>query len=161
VNVSHTVVLLQRRDRLLRAENRAGAPAAPPRRRDGRRPPGIPPTADAEHDKWGELWNKAGLCVHPGERNRDRPQIGGLSKRFGRLVRDAGLPTIRFHAIRHTCGTLSLQTGVELGGHRPRRAQQGLLTHGVYRHAIPSTLRHASDNWPGCCSRACLFRGHP
>ncbi len=61
-----------------------------------------------------------------------------LRKRFKRLLKDAGLPEIRFHDLRHTAATLMLNNGVpvivvscRLGHANPS------ITLNVYGHLIP------------------------
>jgi len=62
----------------------------------------------------------------------------GVSQGFGRLVRRAGQPAIRFHDLRHTFATLSLKAGIPtevvsriLGHKNPG------ITQFFYQHAIP------------------------
>ena len=61
-----------------------------------------------------------------------------VSRRFQRLVRAAGLPSVRLHDLRHTHATLALPAGV------PTRVLSGRLGHSamavttdIYQHAIP------------------------
>jgi integrase len=103
---------------------------------------------EAEHEEWGGLWNDTGLVFTRENGNPIDPNW--LSKRFNRLVRDAGLPVIRFHALRHTWATLSLQAGVELWAVADLAGHSNVsVTDRVYRHAIPSRLRDASDKLSG------------
>lgn len=69
-----------------------------------------------------------------------------LTRRFRRLLRSAGLRTIRFHDLRHSTDTLLLEQGVdlvvikELLGH----AHIG-VTAGVYAHVRLRLQRQAID----------------
>ncbi|MGH2722036.1 MAG: tyrosine-type recombinase/integrase [Actinomycetota bacterium] len=111
----------------------------PERLLEGVRPPEV---------AWGELWNDTGLVFTRENGNPIDPNW--LSKRFNRLVRDAALPLIRFHALRHTWATLSLQAGVELWAVADLAGHSNVsVTDRVYRHAIPSRLRDASDRLSG------------
>ena len=65
-----------------------------------------------------------------------------FSRAFEKHVRDAGLPQIRLHDLRHTHATLALQAGVH-----PKVVQERLghatvaITLDTYSHAIPA-LEH-------------------
>jgi integrase len=69
-----------------------------------------------------------------------------FAKRFTVRVRQAGVPAIRFHDLRHTWATLALQAGVH-----PKVVQEILghssiaITLGTYSHAIPSMQEQAAD----------------
>jgi integrase len=62
-----------------------------------------------------------------------------LTRKLQRILRNTGLPHIRFHDLRHTCATLLLSKGVH-----PKFVQE-LLGHATisitldrYSHAIPA-----------------------
>src|SRR2546423_3460785 len=63
-----------------------------------------------------------------------------------RLLKMAGLPPVRFHDLRHSCGSLLLARGIEpkviqeLLGHRDIAT-----TMSVYAHALKAPKRHAAD----------------
>jgi integrase len=67
-------------------------------------------------------------------------------KRFEHRVQRSGLPTIRFHDLRHTYATLALQAGVhakvvsEILGH----ASIG-ITLDTYSHAVPGLQEQAAE----------------
>lgn len=67
-----------------------------------------------------------------------------MSHTFGRLVRQMGLPVIRFHDLRHTFATLSLKAGIptevvsRIIGHK----NPG-ITQAFYQHAVPSLEENA------------------
>jgi len=69
-----------------------------------------------------------------------------ITKRFQRLLADAGLPRQRFHDLRHACASLLLVQGVhprvvmEVLGH-----SQYSLTMNTYSHVIPQLQREAAD----------------
>jgi integrase len=74
----------------------------------------------------GEKWQEHGLIfttslgtpIHPRNLRRD----------FKKLLKDAGLPTIRFHDLRHTAASLMLNHGVPV-----------IVVSKILGHAKPST----------------------
>ncbi len=69
-----------------------------------------------------------------------------LLRRFYRLLKEIGLPRIRFHDLRHSAATLLLSMGV------PAKVVQELLGHStisitmdVYSHVLPSMQKDAMD----------------
>jgi integrase len=68
-----------------------------------------------------------------------------LQRRFFPLLKQAGLPRIRFHDLRHTAATLLLLQGIhpkvvsEMLGH----SQVG-ITLNLYSHVLPNMQRQAS-----------------
>lgn len=78
-----------------------------------------------------------------------------LYKQFARLLKDLGLPHMRFHDLRHSTATLLLSMGV------PMKVVQELLGHSnfsttanVYSHVLPSMQQEAMDKMDA------LFRQH-
>jgi integrase len=80
--------------------------------------------------------NETGGPVHP----------SSLAIRFRKLIAAAGVPTIRFHDLRHTCATLLLGQGVH-----PKVVQERLghadiaMTMNLYSHVTADIQRHAAD----------------
>jgi integrase len=80
--------------------------------------------------------NETGGPVHP----------NSLAIRFRRLIAAAGVPTIRFHDLRHTCATLLLSQGVH-----PKVVQERLghadiaMTMNLYSHVTADMQRQAAD----------------
>ena len=68
-----------------------------------------------------------------------------LSKLFALSVRDANLPRIRFHDLRHTHATLALQAGVhpKIVSERLGHGDVG-VTLNVYSHTIPALEEEAA-----------------
>ncbi len=69
-----------------------------------------------------------------------------LAGQFARLLKDVGLPHMRFHDLRHSAATLLLSMGV------PMKVVQELLGHSnfsitanVYSHVLPSMQQEAMD----------------
>lgn len=69
-----------------------------------------------------------------------------LASQFARLLKDVGLPQMRFHDLRHSAATLLLSMGVsmkvvqELLGH-----SNFSITANVYTHVLPSMQQEAMD----------------
>jgi integrase len=80
--------------------------------------------------------NETGGPVHP----------NSLAIRFRKLIASAGVPTIRFHDLRHTCATLLLGQGVH-----PKVVQERLghadiaMTMNLYSHVTADMQRTAAD----------------
>jgi len=71
-----------------------------------------------------------------------------MVERFQKLLKDAGLPHMRFHDLRHSAATILLSMGVhpkivpELLGH-----SNISITMDVYSHVLPSMQKDAMDKW--------------
>lgn len=92
----------------------------------------------------GERWEENDLIFpntvgKPMEQNR-------LLKEYKEILRQAGLPIIRFHDLRHTAATLMLQAGIH-----PKIVQETLghadisLTMNTYSHALPTLQKEAAE----------------
>lgn len=66
----------------------------------------------AERLAWGESWDDSGRVFTREDGSHLRPEW--VSDRFERLTREAGLPPIRLHDLRHGAASLMLAAGVEL-----------------------------------------------
>ena len=71
-----------------------------------------------------------------------------LYRMFRKLLKDADLPPIRFHDLRHSAATFLLGKGVH-----PKIVQDILghstinMTLDTYSHVLPSMQQNAMDNW--------------
>jgi integrase len=71
-----------------------------------------------------------------------------MVEQFQRLLKDAGLPHLRFHDLRHSAATLLLAMGVH-----PKVVQELLghsdigVTMDIYSHVLPSMQKDAMDKW--------------
>jgi integrase len=69
-----------------------------------------------------------------------------VSRHFRPMLKKVGLPTIRFHDLRHTAATLLLKEGVpvtvvsKMLGHRSAK-----MTLDTYSHVLPDSLDEASN----------------
>src|SRR6266516_2923194 len=93
---------------------------------------------DAWHDHDLVFCNIYGDYLHP-----DR-----MVERFQKLLKEAGLPHLRFHDLRHSAATILLSMGVHA------KVVQELLGHSnismtmyVYSHVLPSMQKDAMDKW--------------
>ena len=81
-------------------------------------------------------------------RQRDRRALdpSNLSATFGRLVREAGLPHITLHGLRHSCATVAGEAGVDvLYVAEPLRHSSPAIRQSVYQHVRPEPLEQALD----------------
>jgi integrase len=92
----------------------------------------------------GELWQDSGF-VFTGQLGQTL-HVNVLVTQFKRLIRQAGLPDLRFHDLRHTSATLLLAQGVH-----PKIVQERLghgdisMTLNRYSHVTPDMQRAAAD----------------
>jgi integrase len=92
----------------------------------------------------GPAWVDSGLVFTREDGSPLHPET--VSDHFERRVRRAGLPRIRFHDLRHTYATLALEAGMKPWDLSDRLGHSSVaFTLAVYRHAIPSTQREATE----------------
>jgi len=84
--------------------------------------------------------NLSGGYLHPGH----------MGEKFRKLLKEAGLPDIHFHDLRHSAATILLGMGVNV------KVVQELLGHsdisitlGVYGHLLPSMQQAVVETWDG------------
>ncbi len=71
-----------------------------------------------------------------------------ILKMFGRVLKEAGLPHLRFHDLRHTAATILLSMGVH-----PKVVQEILghstiiMTMDTYSQVLPSVQKDAMEKW--------------
>ncbi len=91
---------------------------------------------NAERLQMGADWVDTGLTFT--REDGDRVRESYVSHKFGRLVRQLGLPPIRLHDLRHGWATMALQSGIH-----PKVVQERLghstiaQTLDTYSHVIP------------------------
>ncbi len=103
----------------------------------------------AERLAWGGAWHDTGLVFTKKDGTRVQPE--SLTKTFRAVVKGAGLPPIRFHALRHTHATLALQAGVGIKVVSQRLGHANVaITWDTYAHVLPDQDEHAAE----------LFRVH-
>ncbi len=92
----------------------------------------------------GSAWKDQGFVFT----NRDGGPLESrnVTKAFQRVLKESGLPALRFHDLRHTAATLLLAQGVDVRtimetlGH-----SQISLTLNTYSHVLPKLQRQAAD----------------
>ncbi len=101
---------------------------------------------DAMKQKAGSRWKSLDL-VFPNTVGGHQEQAY-LRSTFLRLLKEAGLPPIRFHDLRHSAATILLSQGVnvkvvqEILGH-----SNVSMTLGVYGHVLPGMQGDAMNKW--------------
>jgi len=69
-----------------------------------------------------------------------------VSQRFGRLVKNAGLPMIRPHDTRHTAATLLLEAGIPVKVVSERLGHSTTsITADIYQHVAPHMQEEAAN----------------
>jgi integrase len=85
---------------------------------------------------WGPAWADSGLVF--GRENGEPLHPSGVSKRFLKLSREAKVPRLRFHDIRHTHATLLLLGGVPAKVVSERLGHANIaITLDTYSHVLP------------------------
>ena len=86
---------------------------------------------------WGPAWVDTGLVFTREDGQVLHPEH--VTKRFARLVRDAGLPPITLHGVRHSYATAALAAGEPLKVVSERLGHASIsITANLYQHVLPS-----------------------
>jgi integrase len=86
---------------------------------------------------WGPAWVDTGLVFTREDGQVLHPEH--VTKRFARLVRDAGLPPITLHGVRHSYATAALAAGEPLKVVSERLGHASTsITANLYQHVLPS-----------------------
>jgi integrase len=92
----------------------------------------------------GEKWQEHGLIFTTSLGTPIHPR--NLLRDFKKLLRDAGLPTIRFHDLRHTAASLMLNNNIpSIVVSRRLGHAKASITLDVYGHLIPSMHTEVAD----------------
>ncbi len=111
----------------------------------------------AERLLMGAGWRDSGLVF-------TNPDGGGLwpetvTRKFGAIVAELGLPPIGVHGLRHTAATWMIGSGVS-----PKLVQQRLghanvaITLGLYSHVLPGHDREAAEGLSAALARASVTK---
>jgi integrase len=72
---------------------------------------------------------------------------GYVTKRFGALCRQASVPEIRLHDLRHTSASLGLAAGESLKEISARLGHSSItVTADIYTHVTPTLARTSAEN---------------
>lgn len=84
------------------------------------------------------------VCYDDGRRQDPRY----LLRHYERITKKSGLPSIRFHDLRHTHATMLLQMGEhpKVVSERLGHSRVG-ITMDVYSHVMPDMQKDAADNF--------------
>jgi integrase len=97
----------------------------------------------ADREAWGEAYVEAGY-VFTAE-NGEPTHADYVAQRFARLVATAGVPSIRFHDLRHTHATLLLKAGVPIHVVAQRLGHATpAITLSIYSHVLPRQQSEAA-----------------
>ena len=104
-------------------------------------------------DATAEVFTRAdGQLVHPDY----------VTRHFGRLVKQAGLPPIRVHDLRHGAATLALASGVEMKVVQDMLGHSSItITSDTYTSVLPQVARSAAEATAGMVPRALVSRALP
>jgi integrase len=93
---------------------------------------------------WGPAWVDTGLVFTREDGQVLHPEH--VTKRFARLVRDAGLPPITLHGVRHSYATAALAAGEPLKVVSERLGHASTsITANLYQHVLPSMDEHTAN----------------
>ncbi len=97
-------------------------------------------------DATAEVFTRAdGQLVHPDY----------VTRHFGRLIKQAGLPPIRVHDLRHGAATLALASGVEMKVVQDMLGHSSItITSDTYTSVLPQVARSAAEATAGMVPRA-------
>jgi integrase len=97
-----------------------------------------------EADEHPTVWQHTGLVFTREEGTAIHPEL--VSRTFDRLVRDADLPPIRLHDLRHGAATLALAAGVDLKVVSAMLGHSSItITADTYVSVLPETARAAAE----------------
>jgi integrase len=88
-------------------------------------------------------WNPAGEFVFPG--TDDEAALTTIKKSWTALRKAAGLPSVRFHDLRHTFATRLLQRGVDIRTVSSLLGHQDIAITARYLHATDESKRRAVE----------------
>jgi hypothetical protein len=107
---------------------------------------------DSERRQWGAAWVDSGLVFTREDGSQLHPDV--VTTMFERIYRDAALPPIRLHDLRHTAASLALQAGVPLKVVSEQLGHSSLaITADTYTSVLPAVARAAAEAVAGIIPR--------
>jgi integrase len=98
-----------------------------------------------ERLQWGEAWKDAGLVFTRDDGSSIHPQR--LTSWFEQRIRDAALPKIRLHDLRHSYATAALAAGIPAKVVSERLGHASvMITLDTYSHVLPSMQEDAANS---------------
>lgn len=108
---------------------------------------------EQERVKAGEKWQEQGIVFS--NRYGDFINPEAVLDALHRLLKEAGLPRMRFHDLRHSAATISLVAGVHLKVVQERLGHSRIsTTMDIYSHVLPSMQQEAVDKIEGVFRRS-------
>lgn len=99
---------------------------------------------DTQRAAWGPAYADSGLVFAREDGSPLDP--GQVTKRFGQLAREAGLPPARLHDLRHAAASLMIQAGVPIALVSKRLGHSSIsITSDVYGHLLEGAGREAAE----------------
>src|SRR5207237_7186687 len=103
--------------------------------------------------EWGASYERSDYVFARPDGSVIRPD--SLSRRFRQAAKQAGLPAIRFHDLRHTSASLALAAGVPMRVVSDRLGHSTTaITADLYTHVVPSVAREAAEAIAGTVATA-------
>ena len=101
-------------------------------------------TQQAERKQWGVAWVGTG---HVFTRENGEPlHPDYVSKTFARLVRQSGLPYVRFHSLRHLAASLRIAAGEEIAAVSKQLGHSSIsITSDLYGHLVEKAAKDAVE----------------
>ncbi|WP_147391993.1 tyrosine-type recombinase/integrase [Amnibacterium setariae] len=101
-------------------------------------------TQDADRELWQNQWAGGSWIFTREDGEPLVPQY--VTKRFERVVRQAGLPVMTFHGLRHQHASLLIAQGVELAIVSKRLGHSSIaITNDLYSHLLKDANRQAGE----------------
>ena len=99
---------------------------------------------EREREAWGAGWHETGHVFTYQDGRVLQPDY--VTQKFRRDALRAGLPSIRFHGLRHTSASLALAAGIPMKVVSDRLGHSTTtITADLYSHVLPVVARDAAD----------------
>jgi integrase len=117
----------------------------------------------AERLRMGEIWHDHDHdLVFPNSVGNPMDASPLLERGYTRLIKQAGLPNIRFHDLRHTAATLLLEQGTHPKIVQDLVGQSSIaITLDTYSHVTPRLHREAAYAMQDILFETPVLRGNP